>query len=93
MEISSNQKIAPSQNVVYQEVSGETVLLDLESEQYFGLDPIGTRIWALIQEQSSVNTIVDRVHEEFEAEKDKIRTDVVALIKRLESSGLVVVSS
>lgn len=93
MEICSNLKISPSQNVVYQEVSGETVLLDLESEQYFGLDPVGTRIWSLIQAQANVDTIVDRVHEEYEAEKDKIRSDVVALITRLENSGLVVVSS
>ena len=40
-----NQTIAHSPNVISQEVSGETVLLDLDSEHYFGLDSVGTRIW------------------------------------------------
>ena len=43
-----NQTIALSPQVISQEVAGETVLLDLESECYFGLDAVGTRIWQLI---------------------------------------------
>ncbi len=35
-----------SGEVLQQEVGGEAVLLDLASESYFGLDPVGTRIWA-----------------------------------------------
>ena len=42
-----NQTITLSPDVISQEVSGETVLLDLESENYFGLDAVGTRIWQL----------------------------------------------
>ena len=40
-----NQTVTLSPEVISQEVSGETVLLDLESENYFGLDEVGTRIW------------------------------------------------
>ena len=38
-----------SPDVLFQEVSGEMVLLDLNSEQYFGLDEIGARIWSLLE--------------------------------------------
>ncbi|MBT6125779.1 MAG: PqqD family protein, partial [Halieaceae bacterium] len=43
-----NQVVTLSPDVISQEVSGETVLLDLNSEHYFGLDEVGTRIWQLI---------------------------------------------
>ena len=35
------------------------VLLDLESERYFGLDPVGTRIWALLGEGASIGAVVE----------------------------------
>ena len=43
-------RIEISEDVLFQEVGGETVLLDLASEQYFGLDAVGTRIWQLLGE-------------------------------------------
>jgi hypothetical protein len=52
------RKIKISPDVLFQEVSGETVLLDLESEHYFGLDAVGTRIWGLIGEGVSVDAMV-----------------------------------
>ena len=48
-----NRKITISPEVMSQEVSGETVLLDLQSESYFGLDEVGTRIWQLLQEKEN----------------------------------------
>ena len=38
-------KIQISPDVLSQEVNGETVLLDLEGESYFGLNEVGTRVW------------------------------------------------
>ena len=46
-----NQTVTRSPEVISQEVSGETVLLDLESESYYGLDAVGTRIWQLIRDK------------------------------------------
>ena len=50
MNISTDQVFTVSKDVLFQEVAGETVLLDLNSESYFGLDEVGTRIWTLLNE-------------------------------------------
>ena len=44
----SQFRISPE--VLHQEINGETVLLDLDSESYFGLDAVATRVWQLISE-------------------------------------------
>lgn len=58
MKIQQDQKAIISPEVLFQEVSGEIVLLDLASESYFGLDEIGARIWALLNEEKTVGQIV-----------------------------------
>ena len=82
-------KATPSDDVLIQEVGGESVLLDLASEQYFGLDQVGTRIWALLDEQDNLQAIADTLSAEFDAEPERIQGDLLALIGELARAGLV----
>ena len=63
-----NQVVTLSPDVISQEVSGETVLLDLNSEHYFGLDEVGTRIWQLIDSSGNLQEIYDTMLNEYEVE-------------------------
>jgi len=45
--------------MLFQEVSGENVILDLASESYFGLDVIGTREWSLLEAGACVAAMLD----------------------------------
>ena len=83
-----NKKIKISQDVLSQEVSGETVLLDLKNESYFGLDEVGTRIWQLIQEKSEVDSVVEEMLKEYDVEEKLLRQDIEKLIKMLIDEGL-----
>lgn len=56
-----------SSEVISQEVNGETVLLDLEGESYFGLNEVGTRIWQLIQAGQSVGKILATLLDKYDA--------------------------
>ena len=82
-------KATPSDEVLIQEVGGESVLLDLASERYFGLNPVGTRIWALLDEHDTLQAIADTLCAEFDAEPERIRGDLVILISELAEAGLV----
>lgn len=82
-------KATPSDDVLIQEVGGEAVLLDLNSERYFGLDPVGTRIWALLAEHDSLKAIADTLCDEFDAEPERIRGDLLILLNELAKAGLV----
>jgi hypothetical protein len=84
-----NQTITLSPDVISQEVSGETVLLDLESEHYFGLDEIGTRIWQLIKETGDLQAIYETLLAEYEVEEDRLHSDLEALLGEISQLGLV----
>lgn len=85
-------KVTPSDDVLVQEVGGESVLLDLDSERYFGLDPVGTRIWALLADHDSLQPIADAIHAEFDADPERIQQDLLALVGELAEAGLVKVA-
>jgi hypothetical protein len=84
-----NQNISLSPDVISQEVSGETVLLDLESENYFGLDEVGTRIWQLIKETSDLQAIYSTLLEEYDVSEDRLQQDLDTLLAEITGLGLV----
>ena len=68
------------------------VLLDLASGTYFGLDPVGTRLWELATEGKTLGDIQARMLDEFEVEAAVLRRDLQALLERLVASGLIALS-
>ncbi len=89
MQIQKEQKISVSPEVLFQEVSGEMVLLDLASENYFGLDEVGARIWRLLESGSSVGETMDKLMDEYEVERETLEADLGELLKRLVEAGLI----
>jgi len=85
-----NQTITLSPDVISQEVSGETVLLDLESEKYFGLDEVGTRIWQLIKQTNDLQVIYQTLLEEYDVPENRLRQDLDTLLGEIAGLGLVI---
>lgn len=75
--------------ILAQEVHGEMVLLDLESENYFGLNETGARVWVLLQEGRALPDLFERLAEEFNADRARMEADVLSLISQLAEAGLV----
>ena len=84
------QKVTLSPEALSQEVSGETVILDLQSEAYFGLNEVGTRIWQLMQEHDKLQTVFDIMVEEFDVVPEQLELDIRNFCDELVKSGLVV---
>jgi len=84
-----NQTVIISAEALSQEVNGETVVLDLKTEQYFGLDKVGTRIWQLINEHRELQTTFDVMKEEFDVEGDRLESDMNMLLTEMMKSGLI----
>jgi hypothetical protein len=87
--VSTGSIIIAAKDQVSTDLDGETVILNLESGTYYSLDPVGTRIWSLIQESKTVGEIRDIILEEYEVEPDRCEQDIIALIEQLVDTGLV----
>ena len=81
--------ITISKDVLAQELAGETVLLDLASENYFGLDAVGTRIWQLLNEGRTGSDLIDTLLDEYEVEREVLERDISELLNRLSEAGLI----
>lgn len=71
------------------ELGEEAVILHTERGIYFGLDPVGTRVWQLIQEPRLVSDICDSITREYEVERDRCEQDVLTLLDNMAEAGLV----
>ena len=89
MNIQTTDRFVVSEEVLSQEVNGETVLLDLEGESYFGLDEVGTRVWQLLQAKSTVADTLDTLFQEYDVSQEQLESDVGELLEKLVDAGLI----
>lgn len=82
-------EIRLSDDVVTRDVGEETMLLDLASGTYFGLDPIGGRFWQLLEDGKSALDARDALLEEYDVEPDELERDLESLLAELTANGLV----
>ena len=87
------QKIKISSEVLTQEVGGETVILDLKTESYFGLDEVGTRIWQLLQQGKDTQNITETMLDEYDVEEKQLEKDIQNLLTKLNEAGIITFDS
>jgi len=87
------QTIEISSEVLTQEVGGETVILDLKTESYFGLDEVGTRIWQLLQQEKDTQNITETMLDEYDVEEKQLEKDIQNLLTKLNEAGIITFDS
>jgi hypothetical protein len=75
-------------HVMVRHLDGETVLLNLETERYFGLDTTGTRMWEFVTQLPSIEAAYEKLSEEFEVEPEVLRKHLTELLGQLVENGL-----
>ncbi len=89
-QICSANRYAAVQRQVSCDLNGEAVILKLDGGIYYGLNEVGARVWALLQESSrTVDELISVIVEEYEVEPDRCGSDVHALLADLSAQGLI----
>lgn len=86
---SFEQSVRTPQNVVSQTLQGESVLLNLKTEEYFGLDDIGTRMWHVLHSTHSIQSAFDTLQKEYDVDPETLELDIQNLLLELLDNGLV----
>lgn len=82
-------KVTVPAQVMARQVGEETVILDLASGTYFGLDPVGARVWTLLSGGNTVGEACAALLDEYEVEPARLEQDVSKLVDALVGQGLV----
>ena len=86
---SPQQSYQISEDVIYQAVEDELVLLNLKSQQYYGLDSMGSRMWHLLVEHRNPEAVADQICEEFDVDKATVLRDLQSMVLDFQAAGLV----
>jgi hypothetical protein len=84
-----SDSFAIPESVMAREVGNELVILDVASGSYFGLDPVGTRIWQLLSAGMCLADAAEVLVGEYEVERSQLEHDLVILAEKLLAQGLV----
>ena len=82
------QRITIPQGVLVREVAGEAVILNLNTETYFGLDEVGTCMWQALANSPTVQHAYDILISEYDVAPDILRNDLINLVEELTNHGL-----
>jgi len=87
------QRVSVPAHVLVRQVEDESVLLNLHSERYFGLDEVGTRMWATLTASDSIQAAYEALLEEYQVEEEQLRHNLEELIQKLVENGLLEVGA
>ena len=87
MNLSDRVCIPPQ--VMARKLGDETVILDLASGTYFGLDPVGARIWELMDEGKTLAEIRDLMLDEYDVSREELERDTLRLAQELAAQGVI----
>jgi len=88
-EISRRSKVVVIKDILSTDLSGEAAILNLKNGIYYGLDPIGARIWNLVQRPTTFTEIRDTILDEYDVEREKCESDILLLLGQLAAEGLI----
>lgn len=88
VEFNSHTVVRSSGESIEAEIHGESVILQLTTGVYFGVNEVGSRIWQLIKAPHRISALVQELKTEFNVEQDELESDVTKFIQQLLTADL-----
>ena len=89
MQVSDDVRVTLSKDQVSCDLAGEAAILNLRSGVYYGLDPIGARVWRLVQEPKTLAELRELLLAEYDVEAATLEADLRNLLSSLSAQGLI----
>lgn len=86
--LSFTDRAATLPHVLVRYLDRESVLLNLQTERYYGLDETGTRMWQLVTAAPNIDSAYQELLSEFDVESEVLRSDLTELLGKLVENGL-----
>lgn len=89
MTISFAKRVSSAKESLINVIDGESVILNLKNERYYGLDGIGTSMWDALTTGTSIQAAYERLLNEYEVDGEVLRQDLTHFIEQLLERGIV----
>lgn len=92
MPVSFEDRVKLPDDVLISNLQEESVILNLDTERYFGLDEVGTRMLSVLTTSTSIEAAFNLLKEEYEVDDEVLKQDLLALVDQLVEQGLIEIS-
>jgi hypothetical protein len=89
MAVSFSARVSVAPDVLFRLVGEEGVLVNLNTELYLGLNPVGTRMWSVLGSTNSIQAAYDQLLQEYEIDPAQLRADLEEFIDQLIGQKLI----
>ena len=89
MTISFSDRVTVPDDVLISQLQEESVILNLDSERYYGLDDVGTRMLSILSTSSTIEAAYELLRDEYDVDDEVLRRDLLLLVEQLVNQGLV----
>jgi len=87
--LSARSIVVASRDQVSCPLGDELAILNLTNTVYYGLDPVGSRVWHLLQKPTSVGELRDALVNEYDVEAERLESDLLELLEKMCAEGLI----
>ena len=88
MTISFSDRMRLADDVLISNLQEESVILNLDSERYYGLDDVGTRFLSVVNSSESIEAAYEVLRDEYDVDPQSLRQDLLDLIENLLKQGI-----
>ena len=81
--------VARNDALITGDIDGELVMMSMVAGQYYSLDPIGTRIWNLLESEARVSDLCSALSNEFAVTEAQCEEDVLSFLDELLQHDIV----
>jgi len=92
MTISFSDRVTVPDGVLISNLQDESVILNLDSERYYGLDNVGTRFLSVLTTSDTIESAYEQLRDEYDVDGEVLRNDLRVLVESLIDQGLIEVS-
>jgi len=89
MDLLKETRVVASQEQVSCDLGGEAAILNLKNGIYYGLDPVGARVWNLIQQPRTLAELREILVAEYDVDAARVESDIRHLLRQLLDNELV----
>jgi hypothetical protein len=90
MAISFSDRVRVPDDVLISNLQEESVILNLDSERYFGLDDVGTRFLSVLNTADSIEAAYEVLRAQYDVDAQNLRQDLLELVEELVRQGILI---
>jgi hypothetical protein len=90
IEITTNTRIQRKDNLLFNHIDGEVVMLSVENSEYYGMDKVGSRIWELLEHPIVFKDLVIKLMDEYNVSEQQCYHETLDFINKLCDKNMVI---